>query len=67
MIRLTALKESFVKTFAFSLAAVLLAAALPALAHHSFSAEYDNSKPITLKGKVTKLEWPILTSTTISM
>ncbi len=26
-------------------------------AHHSFSAEYDRSKPIQLKGTVTKVEW----------
>src|ERR1700734_1646447 len=26
-------------------------------AHHSFSAEYDRSKPIKLKGTVTKVEW----------
>jgi Family of unknown function (DUF6152) len=28
-----------------------------ALAHHSFAAEYDATKTITLKGTVTKIEW----------
>jgi hypothetical protein len=32
-------------------------ASVPALAHHSFSAEYDVEQPITLKGTLTKLEW----------
>jgi Family of unknown function (DUF6152) len=38
------------------LAGALLAAA-PLLAHHSFAAEYDNKKPVTLKGIVTKIDW----------
>ncbi len=38
-------------------AAGLLMAALPGLAHHSFKAEYDESKTITLKGTVTKMIW----------
>src|SRR5690348_8158800 len=34
----------------------LLFAAMPLLAHHAFAAEYDASKPLKLKGKVTKWE-----------
>ena len=37
--------------------AALLTAVLPLAAHHSFSAEYDSTKTITVKGTVQKLEW----------
>ena len=36
---------------------VLLVAALPMLAHHAFSAEFDSSKPLTLTGKFTSMDW----------
>jgi hypothetical protein len=35
----------------------LILAALPAMAHHSFAAEYDRDQPVTLKGTLTKVEW----------
>jgi len=45
------------KTVASLVVALLLIAAVPVLAHHSFQAEFDTSKPVTLKGVVTKVEW----------
>jgi hypothetical protein len=44
--------------FPLSMAIVtLLATGLPVLAHHAFSNEFDESKPITLEGVVTKIDW----------
>ena len=45
-----------------SVAAAVVAVAVwtadrPVTAHHSFAAEYDSTKPITLTGTVTKVEW----------
>jgi hypothetical protein len=39
------------------LAVSLVASTTPSFGHHSFAAEYDASKPITLQGKLTKLSW----------
>jgi hypothetical protein len=38
-------------------AGMLMAAALPVAAHHSFGAEFDATKPVTLEGKVVEMEW----------
>ena len=43
--------------FASLVAGLALLAPAAVFAHHSFAAEYDTKKPVTLKGTVTKVEW----------
>ena len=46
------------KTQCFMIGASLVVAVAQSLsAHHSFAAEFDANKTVTLKGTVTKLEW----------
>ena len=45
-------------TLAVILAAVLiLTANAPMIAHHAFSAEFDSTKPVRIRGKITRMEW----------
>ena len=50
-------KGSALPVGAGAAALFLLLAAVPIAAHHSFAAEFDANKPITLRGVVTKMEW----------
>jgi len=44
------------KSFVAS-AALFVALAVPAFAHHPFAAQYDSSKPVTVTGTIEKFEW----------
>jgi hypothetical protein len=49
---------SRIRRIAVSIGAVgLMLAGVAVGAHHSFEAEYDSNKPITITGVVTKLDW----------
>jgi len=49
------MKKGVVAFFALAIGVVVSVA--PAMAHHSFSAEFDGTKAVTMKGYVTKVEW----------
>ena len=36
---------------------LFIAAVAPVNAHHAFQAKFDETKPVTLSGKVVKMEW----------
>ncbi len=44
------------KTVLLAAVAILVAAA-PSLAHHAFSAEFDQAKPVKVQGEISRLEW----------
>ena len=46
-----------IRVLAVLVLAMVVASAMPVLAHHSFAAEFDTTKPVSLVGVVTKVEW----------
>ncbi len=45
------------RTLGYIAVAALALAAVPARAHHSFAAEYDEKKPTKMSGTVTSMKW----------
>ena len=45
------------KAFAVAAVVVMALAAKTSFAHHAFSAEFDQSKPVKVSGEISRLEW----------
>ena len=46
-----------IRLLAVLVATMALTSAMPVFAHHSFAAEFDSTKTVSLTGVVTKVEW----------
>lgn len=51
------MRKASVVTEISTLVLLLAVAAAPVAAHHSFAAEFDAARPVSVKGTVTKIEW----------
>src|SRR5436190_24148093 len=49
--------RTHISLFMIGVGLYLILAQTPAQAHHKFAALYDATKPVTLRGAVSKLEW----------
>jgi len=51
------MRTRFLSSALVAIAALMTVPVAPISAHHSFAAEFDASKPITIKGVVAQIEW----------
>src|SRR5262245_38456087 len=49
--------RTYISLFMIGVGLYFILGATPAQAHHAFASLYDATKPVTLRGVVSKLEW----------